>query len=263
MEDCLGGAARLAPSDWGGALRPAAAPALVRALGRHHAAHWDSPLLPLWSWLPLLDAPLIARYEPDLCAAALGDALTRFGHELPPSLRDALPGLPAAARGPLLRRLASRPRTLLHGDVRPGRVLAPLRLLASGEGAADVRLANWGDCAAGRGPHDVARLLASAMLPEERSEAEHSLLAEYHEALQEGGVTAYSMYDCWEDYKYGVAYSLVGAVADAGAPGLVCRPLLPTQAASRSDSRRRHAGRRRTGVGRGTPAAVANSRGGA
>ena len=33
-------------------------------------------------------------------------------------------------------------------------------------------------------------------------------------------MTAYSMYDAWEDYRFGVAYSLVGAVAAAGAPGL-------------------------------------------
>ncbi len=46
------------------------------------------------------------------------------------------------------------------------------------------------------------------------------MLGEYHDALSEGGVTVYSMYDAWEDYRFGVAYSLVGAVAAAGAPGL-------------------------------------------
>ena len=52
------------------------------------------------------------------------------------------------------------------------------------------------------------------------AEGEHSLLAEYHDGLSEGGVTAYSMYDAWEDYRAGVVYALVGAVAAAGAPGL-------------------------------------------
>ena len=45
-------------------------------------------------------------------------------------------------------------------------------------------------------------------------------MGEYHDSLSEGGVTGYSMYDAWEDYRFGVAYSLVGAVAAAGAPGL-------------------------------------------
>ena len=53
-----------------------------------------------------------------------------------------------------------------------------------------------------------------------RAEREHGLLGEYHDSLSEGGVTGYSMYDAWEDYRFGVAYSLVGAVAAAGAPGL-------------------------------------------
>ena len=26
-------------------------------------------------------------------------------------------------------------------------------------------------------------------------------MGEYHDALSEGGVTAYSMYDAWEDYR--------------------------------------------------------------
>jgi hypothetical protein len=28
------------------------------------------------------------------------------------------------------------------------------------------------------------------------------------------------MYDAWEDYRHGTAYALVGALAEAGAPGL-------------------------------------------
>lgn len=188
-----------------------AASSVVRALGQHHASFWASPLLGLWRWLPQLDAPLLAQYEPALCEAALADALSRFGAQLPHGLRAALPGLPAAARGPLLARLGSQPRTLLHGDLRPRSLLL---------GAGGVGLLGWGDCAAGRGPFDVARLLSCGLEAAERSEAEHALLAEYHEALQEGGVTAYSMYDAWEDYRHGTAYALVGALAEAGAPGL-------------------------------------------
>ena len=58
------------------------------------------------------------------------------------------------------------------------------------------------------------------MEPEHRAEVEHSLMGEYHDALSEGGVTAYSMYDAWEDYRHGVTYALVGAIAVAGTPGL-------------------------------------------
>ena len=220
------GVPALARADGCEALPADSAASLVRALAHHHARYWESPVLELWrAWLPPLDAPLIADYEPALFEAALGDAMQRFGGELPGPLRSALPGLSAAVRGPggILARLASRPRTLLHGRVRAECLLLPPHLL-EGEGgeasAGEVQLADWGNCAAGRGALDVATLLATGMEPEARSLCEHSLLGEYHDALQEGGVTAFTMYDAFEDYRLGVAYALLGAVSEAGAPGL-------------------------------------------
>lgn len=204
-----------------------------------------------------LAAALIRDFEPALCAAALPDALARFGGVVPTLLRPALNGLAAAARGPLLARLASGPRTLLHGSATATHAFAPRGVLAGAEDGADaaatVRFIGYADAAAGRGALDVARLLASAMEPNDRhalertlicadsltmapattdaesgtrrnayarAEREHGLLGEWHDALCEGGVTTYSMYDAWEDYRFGVAYSLAGAVAAAGAPGL-------------------------------------------
>lgn len=32
-------------------------------------------------------------------------------------------------------------------------------------------------------------------------------MGEYHDALSEGGVTAYSMYDAWEDYRCATGFS--------------------------------------------------------
>jgi hypothetical protein len=236
--DARGGAALLLTDPSGGegvpalarvdgceALAAGSAASLVRALAQHHARYWQSPVLELWkSWLPPVDAPLIADYEPALCEAALDDALRRFGDELPTELRAALPGLPAATRGQegILAHLASRPRTLLHGRVRAESLYLPAALLEEEGGeasAGEVHLTDWGNCVIGRGSLDVASLLAM-MEPEARSEAEHNLLGEYHDELQESGVTAYSMYDAWEDYRHGMAYALLGAVSEAGAPGL-------------------------------------------
>ena len=48
-------------------------------------------------------------------------------------------------------------------------------------------------------------MLTAALRRRRRSAAaEHGLLGEYHDALSEGGVTAFSMYDAWEDYRCGV-----------------------------------------------------------
>jgi Ser/Thr protein kinase RdoA (MazF antagonist) len=119
-------------------------------------------------------AAIVRDFEPALCEAALPEALARFQHEVPAPLRTYLPGLPAAAAGPLLARLASGPRTLLHGDARLCNVFAP-RALLSGEGEGEgaggaraVQFVDFGDVAAGRGAFDIACLLASGMLPEDR-----------------------------------------------------------------------------------------------
>ena len=117
------------------------------------------------------------EFEPALCEAALPEALARFGDVVPATLRPYLSALPAAAAGPLLARLASGPRTLLHGDARLANIFAPRAVLAGEEGAdgaagaAAVRFVDYDDVAAGRGGFDVACLLASAMEPEDRCAA--------------------------------------------------------------------------------------------
>lgn len=94
---------------------------------------------------------------------------------MPPSLRAELGTLPAAAAGPILRRLASGPKTLLHGNMRAHKAFVSSALVDSDpddeppEGAArTVKVVDWGDAAAGRGPYDVACLLATSMEPEQR-----------------------------------------------------------------------------------------------
>jgi hypothetical protein len=183
------------------ALHPDAAPALVRTLAAHHARFWGGAPFALWRWLPNMDgtgeqrvlfyhrrysfltlrcpsAPLLRDFEPALCEAALPDALARFADVIPPPLRPYLAALPAAAAGPLLRRLASAPRTLLHGDARLANIFAPRALLLGEEQALEnsggesdasrCRFIDFGDAAAGRGAFDVACLLTDGMAPEDR-----------------------------------------------------------------------------------------------
>lgn len=181
-----------------------AAPVLVRALAAHHARFWNGAPFALWRWLPemngastfcvrcrgsiahvplstsifsLCAARMIRDFEPALCEAALPEALSRFGDDVPAPLRSYLPGLQAAAAGPLLQRLSSGPRTLLHGDARLHNLFAPRALLAGeGEGdASSVRFVDFGDVASGRGAYDVACLLADGMPSEERCDTRHCL----------------------------------------------------------------------------------------
>ena len=209
MEDCEAhGAVRADAPVLGGdadaphALCADAAPALVRALAAQHARFWGGGPFALWRWLPEVNgarlraccamrsaacivtnmsyrlprpcllASIVREFEPALCAAALPEALARFGDVVPAQLRPSLSGLAAAAAGPILARLASAPRTLLHGSAVAANAFAPRGVLAGAEegaaAAATVRFVDDADVAAGRGVLDVARLLASAMHPDDR-----------------------------------------------------------------------------------------------
>ena len=118
-------------------------------------------------------ATFIRDFEPALCATSLPAALQRFGDVVPSSLRSELATLPSAAAGSLLRRLASAPKTLLHGSMRAHKAFVPASLLHDSDEdssipASAVKVVDWGDAAAGRGPYDVACLLAASMEPEQR-----------------------------------------------------------------------------------------------
>ena len=123
----------------------------------------------------LASAAIVRDFEPALCEAALPEAIARFGAVIPVQLRGYLHGLPAAAGGTLLARLASGPRTLLHGDARLENIFVPPELLAPeidddqvAAATGHVRFVDYGDVAAGRGAYDVACLLSSALAPEDR-----------------------------------------------------------------------------------------------
>lgn len=82
---------------------------------------------------------------------------------------------------------------------------------------------DFANASLGRGPADVARLLVLNMDPAERAASEHSLMAQYYEHVTEGGVTMYSMYDAWEDYKRAAAQLMCLAVNVGGVQGLQAR----------------------------------------
>ena len=50
---------------------------------------------------------------------------------------------------------------------------------------------------------DVAYFLGAGMLPDTRREVERDIVAEYHRAIVEAGVAAYSARRCWDDYRRG------------------------------------------------------------
>ena len=200
LSDCEadGPGSRFRRSDADGPLQPHTAIAVSRMLAAHHAHFWGSTLIPLWRWLPDMNgvhsaadcltvpeltrvvsrraAPFIREFEPALCGASLSTAMERFSDVVPSSLHSELSTLPAAAAGHILHRLASAPKTLLHGSMRAHKAFVTQALLDAGDdedvpldsAARTVKVVDWGDAAAGRGPYDIACLLSTSMEPEQR-----------------------------------------------------------------------------------------------
>jgi hypothetical protein len=285
---------------------PSLAAAVVRDAAALHAAFWGDARLEAWmasGWLPCLDGPLLAGFDP----ALFGDSWPRWrarfpdaAAALPPRLAATLDAdagaFPAAATRLLTRcgcacvplllcvmpsfaqstcpcltvlsptcahRLGAAPRTLLHGDLRMDNVLwrpPPPASSQQEEGGTEnapaaalpsTRYIDMGDCAAGRGPFDIAYFMSMSLDTQARapggmacmaclfacsvrlSDASHSqvrraveapLLAQYAAALAAGGVRGYGPADVASDYRAATRYVLCLAVNLGGAPGLEDAP---------------------------------------
>ena len=67
---------------------------------------------------------------------------------------------------------------------------------------------DWQGASLGRGPYDLAYLLAGGYSPEFRRQHEDRLLKRYHEVLVDEHVRNYSLEDVHSDYRFGMVYSL-------------------------------------------------------
>lgn len=104
------------------------------------------------------------------------------------------------ALAPLVGRwVASRPTpyALVHGDYRLDNLLFP----PDGPG---VRAVDWQSVSLGLPARDVAYFLGTGLTALDRRAHEQDLIAAYHAALADHGVTGYSFEQCWDDYCYGM-----------------------------------------------------------
>ena len=182
---------------------------VVTALAAHHATWWDSDELAGTDWaVRLIDPP-----NPQ----ALVPALEGSWPIIEANFADLLPGpmFDAARRFPqhvvaLMEQLSEPPVTLLHGDSR-------LDNFFFGD---ELAIVDWQITGRGRAPYDIAYFLSQSMRPEVRKDSERALVETYHAALTGGGVTAYSLDDCWTDYRRAVLFVAVYPL-NAGSVDLV------------------------------------------
>ncbi len=184
---------------------------VIDLLASLHARFWQDPRL--------LDGPLAwlsgRRLEEGL-GTALAVPLMKRG------LARAGEAVPAALHGPALRysrergramaALEAGPRTLVHHDTHAGNLFWR-------DGAPG--LLDWQLVRTGEGVSDVAYLLATALLPDDRRAAEDALLARYREALAAHGGPRLEAGALRERYRAHLTYAFEAMVVTLAVGGLM------------------------------------------
>ena len=137
------------------------------------------------------------------CAAAFEDSLPAEAVVLGGRLADIL--------GDMMNRVAAPPFTLVHGDARHDNLL-----FDPADESAAPHVVDWQFVARERGVVDVAYYLTQSGPPDIAAAHERALVERYHDELCRGGVSDYSLEDCWEDYRRFAYYALVYPVITAG-----------------------------------------------
>jgi aminoglycoside/choline kinase family phosphotransferase len=181
------------------------AAAIVDVLAHMHGTWWARPELEAMSWLPAPDQPSAVELMTEIAEEAWASFVRRAGTHLPEVARDI--GERVMSAPSVLERLASAPRTLVHGDVRINNVMF------DPDHAERVRaIIDWQTVSRARGPIDVASLFVTSLAPGDRRIAERDLLPRYHEALCARGVSGYTFEACWTDYRLSVLRQFSEAV---------------------------------------------------
>lgn len=185
---------------------------ILEDLARFHAATWNGRGRGA-GWLPRFDQGL------DLAAfysAAWPAFRANFAAELPPWMVT-LGARFGAAVGEVRQRLATPPRTLVHGDLRLENLFFDLA-----DGAATAVI-DWQTVSRGRGMFDVAYLLAGNLRQFSR-DAAVALVRGYHRRLESHGVDDYDVDRCLEDHRWATLFLLARTVITGARPDLAQGP---------------------------------------
>jgi len=183
---------------------PATAAAALRQMAGLHGPCWEAPDLAVSPWVNRA-TPDSDAFTASIVTGVFPGFLERYGDRLEPDhvalLEAFLPrlgGWMARPRGP---------QTVVHADFRLDNML-----FTPGDPApvvVDYQTVNWG-C----GAYDLAYFVGGSLEPEVRRAAVDDLLAGYHGALADHGVTGYPLEQLRSDYRrecFGGLMMAVGA----------------------------------------------------
>ena len=139
--------------------------------------------------------------------------LQRFGPMVTPSLGAGMPDLGTRTlKGRDSVFLGSR--TVCQGDYRPDN-----RFYGAPGSERELVVCDWQASTYSPGISDLAYVITGSLLVDDRRKHEHELLAEYHQLLNQGGVTNYSLEQLETDYR--------GYFAGVIASGVILGATLP------------------------------------
>lgn len=169
----------------------------ARAIAGLHGPTWCDPK---WATFPGLAMSMpnadAAKGLGDVAVMATQITLDRLGADMTEANRQTATEAMALTTPWLL----AEPNrfALMHGDYRLD------NLLFTPGASSAITVVDWQTLGAGLPARDLAYFTATSLLPEQRAQLDHQLVAAYHDALLGYGVTDYDLETCWRDYRLGM-----------------------------------------------------------
>ena len=172
--------------------------ATAREAAKLHAAFASPTALEGLDWLPLHDHFFDEGFAEHWPAFAqcyelrIGRDAVRLGERVARNMRW------------LQERIAARPVTLIHGDLRADNLL-----FGAGEPCSEIVVLDWQLANRSLAAIDIARLLGGSEPAAERRGHQLEVFVAWHEGLLRAGVTDYDFEDALTDFRLGVLYCLL------------------------------------------------------
>lgn len=163
---------------------------VVDAIAPIHAAYWNHPKLDDFHWAPTAD-----HFNLDSFADAWPAFEEEYGLRIGPDARSIGRYL-ACHIDSLEAKVASRPRSIVHGDLRADNIL-----FGMDEHVGQVMILDWQLVMRNLAALDIARLYGGSEPILERSSRHRDVVALWHDALARSGVENYSEDDAWNDFR--------------------------------------------------------------
>ncbi|USG61023.1 ecdysteroid 22-kinase family protein [Sneathiella marina] len=170
----------------------------AREIAKIHAAYWNSPKLENLDWAPARDhfnSDHYAEYWPKFAKAhgtVIGAEALSIGAKVAKNIDW------------LEEKIASRPRSIIHGDLRADNLM-----FSRETGGNEVVILDWQLVTKNLGTIDIARLLGGSEPILQRQGHQMEIVHAWYDSLVESGVTDYSRSEAEDDFRLGILHCLL------------------------------------------------------